>query len=247
MNNASISIEKGEEMLILQNPGPDMKVLINKVRYRIAMAIAGVSGVTDHGSLGGLADDDHDQYYNESRLSSYLSAYSQIGHTHDGVGAIIDPDHADEDNGATTGSYVVVKTITIPSGTLNVGDSIRVKVNFSTTEQHGYGKLFVYNEDSVSLDADTLATLETAELGNQAGYIQEIVAEILIHSTTEVVQDIRYKIPSGDGNDFGRETLVNTVINAANTDIKIQVSVKSDTVNACHNHAFEVQIIRQAA
>lgn len=37
------------------------------------------SGVTDHGALTGLADDDHTQYHNDARGDA---RYSQLGHTH---------------------------------------------------------------------------------------------------------------------------------------------------------------------
>lgn len=37
------------------------------------------SGVSDHGALTGLADDDHTQYYNQARGDA---RYSQLGHTH---------------------------------------------------------------------------------------------------------------------------------------------------------------------
>lgn len=43
-------------------------------------AQASPSGVTDHGALDGLADDDHTQYYNQTRGDA---RYSQLGHTHD--------------------------------------------------------------------------------------------------------------------------------------------------------------------
>lgn len=42
------------------------------------ISIAG-SGVTDHGALSGLEDDDHTQYFNQSRGDA---RYSQTGHTH---------------------------------------------------------------------------------------------------------------------------------------------------------------------
>ena len=42
-------------------------------------AIGGASGVTDHGDLTGLADDDHTQYHNDARGDA---RYSQLGHTH---------------------------------------------------------------------------------------------------------------------------------------------------------------------
>lgn len=40
---------------------------------------SGGGGVTDHGALTGLADDDHSQYYNQTRGDA---RYSQLGHTH---------------------------------------------------------------------------------------------------------------------------------------------------------------------
>jgi len=40
---------------------------------------SGSSGVTDHGALTGLSDDDHTQYYNQTRGDA---RYSQLGHTH---------------------------------------------------------------------------------------------------------------------------------------------------------------------
>lgn len=40
---------------------------------------ASSGGVTDHGALTGLADDDHPQYYNQTRGDA---RYSQLGHTH---------------------------------------------------------------------------------------------------------------------------------------------------------------------
>ncbi len=40
----------------------------------------GGGGVTDHGELTGLADDDHTQYFNTARGDA---RYSQLGHTHD--------------------------------------------------------------------------------------------------------------------------------------------------------------------
>lgn len=42
-------------------------------------AVAGGPGSTDHGTLTGLADDDHTQYHNDARGDA---RYSQLGHTH---------------------------------------------------------------------------------------------------------------------------------------------------------------------
>lgn len=43
------------------------------------LVISGGGGVTDHGALTGLADDDHTQYHNDARGDA---RYSQLGHTH---------------------------------------------------------------------------------------------------------------------------------------------------------------------
>lgn len=43
------------------------------------LVISGGGGVTDHGALTGLADDDHTQYHNAARGDA---RYSQLGHTH---------------------------------------------------------------------------------------------------------------------------------------------------------------------
>jgi len=44
--------------------------------------VAGGPGSTDHGTLTGLADDDHTQYHNDARGDA---RYSQLGHNHSGV------------------------------------------------------------------------------------------------------------------------------------------------------------------
>lgn len=43
------------------------------------LVISGGGGVTDHGALTGLADDDHTQYHTDARGDA---RYSQLGHTH---------------------------------------------------------------------------------------------------------------------------------------------------------------------
>lgn len=45
----------------------------------IINSTAGTGGTTDHGSLTGLGDDDHAQYYNQTRGDA---RYSQLGHNH---------------------------------------------------------------------------------------------------------------------------------------------------------------------
>jgi hypothetical protein len=67
---------------------------------KIAKKFAGGGGgVTDHGALTGLGDDDHTQYHNNARGDA---RYSQLGHTHDhgtltGLG---DDDHTQYHNDA---------------------------------------------------------------------------------------------------------------------------------------------------
>ena len=49
------------------------------VKVGAKLSSGGVGGVTDHGALTGLADDDHPQYHNNARGDA---RYSQLGHTH---------------------------------------------------------------------------------------------------------------------------------------------------------------------
>lgn len=63
----------------LGNPGVDGYVLASTaagVRSWVAMS----GGSSDHGALSGLGDDDHTQYYNQTRGDA---RYSQLGHAHD--------------------------------------------------------------------------------------------------------------------------------------------------------------------
>jgi hypothetical protein len=57
-----------------------------------ALVLASFSGVSDHGALTGLADDDHSQYYNQARGDV---RYSQLGHNHDhgALTGLADDDH----------------------------------------------------------------------------------------------------------------------------------------------------------
>lgn len=50
---------------------------------------------TDHGGLSGLTDDDHTQYYNQTRGDA---RYSQLGHNHDADYADIAHIHMDEES-----------------------------------------------------------------------------------------------------------------------------------------------------
>lgn len=58
---------------------------VKNLRRRVAdLETAGPGGgVTDHGALTGLSDDDHGQYHNDTRGDA---RYSLLGHTHVGGG-----------------------------------------------------------------------------------------------------------------------------------------------------------------
>ena len=52
--------------------------------------LSGTGGVTDHGALTGLGDDDHTQYHNDERGDE---RYSSLNHNHDGSYAATDHNH----------------------------------------------------------------------------------------------------------------------------------------------------------
>lgn len=56
-----------------------LETLDGSATVNVADLASAGSGVTDHGALAGLADDDHPQYLNESRGDA---RYSQLGHGH---------------------------------------------------------------------------------------------------------------------------------------------------------------------
>lgn len=60
--------------------GPASGVSIDGDGFITVTGIAGEGGVSDHGALTGLADDDHAQYFNITRGDL---RYSQLGHTHE--------------------------------------------------------------------------------------------------------------------------------------------------------------------
>jgi len=60
------------------------------IRDALDIIIGGGGGVTDHGALSGLADDDHTQYYNQTRGDA---RYALVGHNHSGVYSLIDHTH----------------------------------------------------------------------------------------------------------------------------------------------------------
>lgn len=71
-------------------------------RLRIVEASTGGSGTTDHGSLGGLADDDHTQYYNATRGDARYAVLAKgvtNGDSHNHFGG----DGAQVDHGGLSG------------------------------------------------------------------------------------------------------------------------------------------------
>ena len=82
-------------------------------------AVGGGGGVTDHGSLTGLAGDDHPQYYNQARGDA---RYSQLGHTH----------------GASGGErYVHEQTVASAEWTINHGLDLPI-VSVDIRDDNGY-------------------------------------------------------------------------------------------------------------
>ena len=83
----------------------------------------GGGGVSDHGALTGLEDDDHSQYHNDARGDS---RYSQLGHTHT-ESDITDLDHTDDaaihDNVAGEIAAVTEKASPVSADLLLIEDS----------------------------------------------------------------------------------------------------------------------------
>lgn len=59
--------------------GANVTLTYDDVLNTLTIASTGSGGVTDHGALTGLADDDHTQYHTDARGDA---RYSQLGHTH---------------------------------------------------------------------------------------------------------------------------------------------------------------------
>ena len=77
----------------------------------------GGGGVTDHGALTGLADDDHTQYHNDARGDA---RYAGIGHDHDADYAAISHNHAA--SAITSGT---IATARLGSGTADATTFLR--------------------------------------------------------------------------------------------------------------------------
>lgn len=85
---------------------------IKIVRQEVGPALSGGGGgVTDHGALTGLGDDDHTQYHNDARGDA---RYSLLGHTHPEEWAYLylGSDHS---NSTTTASDIPTIQLTFPN------------------------------------------------------------------------------------------------------------------------------------
>jgi hypothetical protein len=81
----------------------------------VAWAPAGAGGVTDHGNLTGLADDDHAQYHTDGRGDA---RYSGLAHTHAGSGGLVQILAADP-GAPETGEMWLLKTPITAGGGLS--------------------------------------------------------------------------------------------------------------------------------
>ena len=113
---------------------------------------ASVSGVTDHGALTGLADDDHTQYHNDTRGDA---RYSLLSHNHTGV---YEPAKGADDNFVTDAEKVKLSNL---SGT-NTGDQTSIvgitgaKAQFDTAVTDGN---FMYVGDAPTTHTHTAADI----------------------------------------------------------------------------------------
>jgi hypothetical protein len=84
------------------------------VSQAIAAALDGIgAGVTDHGALTGLGDDDHTQYYNASRLATAISGKANLsGASFTGEVAVSSPSSLYRQLQLTGGSVNTVQTFT---------------------------------------------------------------------------------------------------------------------------------------
>jgi hypothetical protein len=71
--------DNGGDLIGVTPPAGYTSDTLNALLAEIAASIGGGGGVTDHGDLTGLADDDHPQYFNQARGDA---RYPLIGHTH---------------------------------------------------------------------------------------------------------------------------------------------------------------------
>jgi hypothetical protein len=79
------------------------------------------AGVSDHGALTGLSDDDHSQYHNDTRGDA---RYSVLAHNHTGVYSAVGHGHANTDITGLGGAAVL--NVGTGAGTVAAGDDSRI-------------------------------------------------------------------------------------------------------------------------
>lgn len=118
-------------------------------------AAAAGGGVTDHGALSGLSDDDHPQYFNQSRGDE---RYSQTAHTH-AIGSITVP------GGTTTGQVPTFNGTALVMATPSSGGGASIPT-------------IVYIGDSLGSDHPNLAPSPAVQLErtlNAGGFACKVV------------------------------------------------------------------------
>jgi len=74
------------------------------------LILGGAAGVTDHGDLTGLGDDDHTQYYNSTRHTK--AVHDSLALSHDSLSDVSVNDHISAGTIKTTLSFAVTSTLT---------------------------------------------------------------------------------------------------------------------------------------
>jgi hypothetical protein len=99
----------------------------------------GGGGVTDHGALTGLADEDHSQYHNDTRGDA---RYSQLSHNHSGVYATASHTHTDPIPAAPAVLSVLQSGGSYPS---RPGGATQTHMYIGTLDPTNYGFVVGYD------------------------------------------------------------------------------------------------------
>lgn len=160
-------------------------------------------GITDHGALDGLDDDDHSQYHNDTRgdaryylktaVDTALSGKSDTGHNHDSAYAAADHNH-DSDYAAAVhahdGSYYTKAQIDTLLAGVGGGATIDLDVtqiinSNSTAEEDVFSKLIP--ADSIGDDKEVEIYMAGWIRNNSGATINQIIRFYL--NSTEVWGD----------------------------------------------------------
>ena len=107
--------DSGGTMIGVTPPAGYTSDTLDALLAELAADIGAGGGVTDHGALTGLADDDHTQYFNQTRGDA---RYAQLGHTHTianvtGLQAALDAKL--DDSQATTAGLAILGAADAPA------------------------------------------------------------------------------------------------------------------------------------